>query len=273
MTRDEIFEAWAPPGALWSQWAKPVLFAQLGKTFPQAALQPAPSTAPPAPFGLPPMMPPPVLPDWRTRDVAWEDGSGGAALVLDLPGVESLALGLALTARGYRPVPMFNACLGPHAACDLTGVVLALEAWAADVKSAALPADAPPAFLLDSERLVAKRPLTPGTFDNRWVVFPQDLPSATFLLSRAIRRVVVVQERATEPTHDLAHVLLRWQEAGLRIETYAVGDRAPVRIEVKKPSGYRTLWARILVAMGLRRSAAGGFGAMIPEQSSGGGYS
>ena len=42
---------------------------------------------------------------------------------------------------------------------------------------------APPAFLLDSDRMKAPAP-DPGRFDNRWLVFPQDFPSAAFLRSR-----------------------------------------------------------------------------------------
>src|ERR1700677_3854171 len=29
MTKHSIFDAWAPPSAIWSRWAKPVLFSQL----------------------------------------------------------------------------------------------------------------------------------------------------------------------------------------------------------------------------------------------------
>ncbi len=33
MTREELYEIWAPPGATWSAWAKPALFATL---YPEA---------------------------------------------------------------------------------------------------------------------------------------------------------------------------------------------------------------------------------------------
>lgn len=292
MTREEIFEAWAPAGAIWSQWMKPVLFAQMGRSFTQASVaipppppgfqptalgggvpassiagQPAPSS-----FGISPptSLASVTLPDWRTRDASWAQQANDTAMVIDLPGVDALTVGLALTQRGFRPVPMFNACQGPNAACDLSAVLLGLEQWAADVRAASLPPEAPPAFLLDSERLIPKRPLTPGTFDNRWVVFPQDFPSANFLLSRGIRRVILVG--SAQPLQDLAHVLLRWQEAGIAIEAFVAGSPSPEPIVVKKPSSFRSLWARFLVAMGLKRSSAGGFGAAIPVQSSGGGY-
>src|SRR5580658_4377887 len=84
-----IYEAWAPPEGLWSPWVKPVLFAHLSQSEPPVAV-PVLSSA--AELGL---------------DLA---KAGGMALVLDLPGLESLGLGLELLDHGYRPVPLFNAC-------------------------------------------------------------------------------------------------------------------------------------------------------------------
>jgi len=246
MTREEVFEAWAPAGALWSQWAKPVLFAQIGMQFGAAV---------PRRY-------------WRAEDVSRVPEPGDAAIVVDLPAIVSLSLGMALGQRGYRPVPLYNACMGANAACDLGPVLAALQAWAPEIARMSIDPGAPPAFLLDAERLTPQRPVGPGVFDNRWVVFPQDFPSGNFLLSRGIRRVVLVQDRDA-PMNDLAHVLLRWQEAGIAIE-----DRIGERISVKKPSHFRALWERVLVATGLSRSAAGGFGAPVPlPPPSGGGYS
>jgi hypothetical protein len=34
--KEFIFESWAPPGGIWSDWAKPVLFAFIGHTLPEA---------------------------------------------------------------------------------------------------------------------------------------------------------------------------------------------------------------------------------------------
>src|SRR5436305_7040366 len=89
MTREELFEVWAPAGAAWSGWAKPVLFSQ-----------------------PPPELPP--VPDEPAPDLGWVPRPGeGFALVLDLPGAASVTLGLALAGAGYRPVPLFNACPPP----------------------------------------------------------------------------------------------------------------------------------------------------------------
>ena len=80
----------APPHGRWSPWAKPVLFAHID-----------------AVEGLPHIDIPEIrLPIDRAK-------AGGTALVVDLPGLESVGLGLELARRGYRPVPPFNACPNP----------------------------------------------------------------------------------------------------------------------------------------------------------------
>ena len=85
--------------------------------------------------------------------------------------------------------------------------------------------------------------------------------------------MVLVQEIAGKPQNDLAHILLRWQEAGIRIlGCEASGDKQPEPVQVEKPNNFRALWYRAMVLAGLRRNSAGGFGAIVPEPSSSGGY-
>ena len=250
MTNEEIFDAWAPANALWSQWAKPVLFAQRSETMPPAA-----SAAPHA-----------------TADDRWlPPASGQRAIVVELPALDAVRIGLALARRGHRPVPLYNTCEDPAGVLDMRPLVAALENAVDDLRRAALPPDAPPAFLLDSSRMRPAVPPSPGKFDNRWVVFPQDFPSATFLHSRGIREVVVIQEGET-PQDDLAHVLRRWQETGLSIQVMPPRDASPQSIVVQKPSWFKSLGYRLVALSGLRRNSAGGFGAVIPIARSGGGY-
>lgn len=250
MTNEEIFDAWAPADVLWSQWAKPVLFAQRSDVMP-------PTTA----------AAPPALADDRWLPPA----SGQRAIVVDLPALDALRTGLALARRGHRPVPLYNTCDDPAAVLDVRSLVAALAGAADDLRRAALPPDAPPAFLLDSNRMRPAVLPSPGKFDNRWVVFPQDFPSATFLHSRGIREVVLIQE-GDKPQEDLAHVLRRWQEAGLSIHVMPPRDATPQPIVVQKPSWFKTLGYRLVAISGLRRNNAGGFGAVIPIARAGGGY-
>jgi hypothetical protein len=145
-----------------------------------------------------------------------------------------------------------------------------LRAGAAYLARAGLRPDAPPAFLLDVDR--TRRLAGPGDYDNRWVVLPQDFPSATFLLSRKIREVVLVQRGTGAPRDDLAHVLRRWQEAGVRLSRLDLDTSRSEPLDVPRPSAFRVAWYGLIALLGLRRSNVGGFGAMVPEQTSGGGF-
>ena len=248
MNREALFESWVPPAGVWSLWARPILFAQMPETGS-------------APGGAD---------SWQTFDVSRAPGVGEqTVLVVDLPGAESVWLGLALARRGYRPVPLYNACTGPHEVIDQRAIIEALRAGAEQLAGLALT-DAAPAFLLDSRRMMGPPRLNPGDFDNRWKVFPEDFPSAAFLSSRGFRRAMLIQRGSREPREDLAHVLRRWQDAGLSIEAKDVADGAPPQpITVKRPPWYRRAWLRVLELFGLGRGSPGGFGHVVPQPSHG----
>ncbi len=251
MNNEETFDAWAPVESPWSAWAKPVLFARMNPSF----VRPATSE------------------DWRSIDAAWATPpSGGCAMIVDLPGAESVATGMALARIGYRPVPLFNAVMQSDAVRDLSETATRLFRWADDLRNLRLPPEAPPAFLLDSLRMHADVPPRPGSLDNRSMVFPQDFPSGATLHARGIRHVVRVRAPLENIQDDLQHILLRWKEAGL--QTHAQFPGGPLTPFVpKRPSRFRAAWYRACAILGLRRSAAGGFGSRIPEpSSSGSGY-
>lgn len=249
------FDAWAPQESIWSTWAKPVLFAN---DIAAAALPPTPQ---------------------QTFDVGWSapaDESTG--IVIDLPGSAGVWYALALARAGYRPVPLYNAVPAPSriaepsaSAVDLLPVVAALGQAAPELLQLALRVDAPPAFMLDSNRRVGtNRYLLPGMFDNRSVSLTTDFPSSTFLQSHGIRRVVLVQEINQPPQTDLAHTLLRWQEGGIPILLLNLSRPGePVHINVKRPPFYRLAFQRVLATLGLRRNPLGGFGGVIPIPSAG----
>jgi len=242
----QLFDCWAPVSSEWSKWAKPILFAQ----------------------SEPPTMMPPHAELASDFSLPFDPG---LAVILDLPGVESIAAGLQLARKGFRPVPLFNG------ASSLSEVVKTSEIRrllaAAGPELAALPLNplAPPVFLLDALRDGRGTQPRPGGFDNRWMVFPQDFPSARHLAGRGIHQVVLVQEiDRTAPREDLAHVLMRYQEAGLRLSLLpAAAGAAPAPLHVSKPPQYRLLWHRALAMLGLRRNSAGGFGSVIPQPTSG----
>jgi hypothetical protein len=152
---------------------------------------------------------------------------------------------------------------------DVTRVVDEIGQGTLAVMRAQIAPGAPPVFLLDADRCRNRFPVA-GRFDNRWLVFPQDFPSANYLLSRGVKRVILVQESDT-PQADLAHVLLRWQESGMKILVQPfLAAGLPREITVSRPSGFRTLLYRALAVMGLRRNSTGGFGGIVPAPSSSG---
>jgi hypothetical protein len=251
MTSQDCFAIWAPDEALWTEWAKPVAFA--GAAMPQG--------------GEPPLEPPalqiPGMPESWTQ----------SAIVVDLPGEQAVGVGIALAERGYRPVPIFNGTEGPNAVIAVEPITRALGLGAEALNLISLAPDARPAFLLDSRRSDAAGAKDPGRYDNRWVVLPQDFPSAAFLGSRDIREVVVVQRETLTPAADLTHVLYRWQQAGIRLKVIDLATgQTDDDARVKRPSKFRLAWYVAVALMGLRRSNVGGFGSTVPMQTARGGF-
>ena len=266
MKPEEVYLAWAPPDSIWSPWAIPVPFAQIVC----------------------------VLLDATREMEGVNDLAGGLspapdlAVILDLPGDQAVQLSLALASRGFRPVPLIDGSPGPQIpsiflslnvarptgpadiAVDMSQTLRWLCIGAVQLNGLNISANANPVFLLDALRIGSGQNLGPEVFDNRWKTFPQDFPSARFLLEHGIRRIFLIQDRVAQPAEDLAHVLLRWQLEGLAIfAASAAAVDVPTLISVRRPSQFRALWYRALALLGLRRASAGGFGAW-PHSSGGG---
>lgn len=248
VTNAALFETWTPPESCWSPWAKPVLFAHATSVNTLNALP-------------------------ASDDGAWKDlpsADGHTALIVELPGVAAVKAGVELAALGYQPVPLFNTTPGPKAALDAGAIIAALIVGAERLAQMPLPADAPPAFLLDSHRLTHARP-APGGYDNRWVVFPQDFPSAELLRARGVEDVVVIQISNRAPQDDLRDVLVRYQRGGLHLRMMRRDvPTPPVEIDLPRFRPWRWLRALAILGLGLRRNSAGGFGSVVPMPSSGG---
>src|SRR5262245_23429349 len=250
MPIQDAFTIWAPEDALWTEWAKPVAF--MTATTEAATLAPLAVPVPAIPR----------LPESGTE----------SAIVVDLPGEDAVMMGLTLAARGFRPVPLFNGTIGPNAVIDVGQITRALGAGAVLLREMVIKPDARPAFLLDSRRSEEIGADEPGRYDNRWVVLPQDFPSAVFLGSRGIREVVLIQREESRPAEDLAHVLYRWQKAGIRMRTIDLATGRTDDLRVQRPSFFRAAWYVAIALLGLRRSNVGGFGSTVPEQTGRSGY-
>jgi len=240
-SRDERLEAyrvWAPDNALWTAWAKPVLFMS-------------------APQGFADSM--------EIPEINWAVPDGSTAVVVDLPGSEAVHVGLGLAKMRFRPVPLFNGVDAPGGTIpmvDVSEVVGALYSGADYLRTLNIPDCAPPAFLLDSQRMKGgKVPGIHDNYDNRWLVFPQDMPSASAMQDHCILRVVV---RSDSISDDLAHILRRYQERGIQI--LLCDGTVTKEVQVPAPSRFRSLFYRFIAMCGLTRNAAGGFGGTISEE-------
>lgn len=248
MDAADLFDIWAPSNSIWAQWAKPVVFTVTLSNPARGALG--------------------RLPDL----FAWRSGLGTTAIIVNLPGVDSIAYGLALAEQGFRPVPLFNSVNGPSAVYDVTGIKAALTTGAETLRTLRIGPEAPPAFLIDADRL--KGNLRPGRFDNRWVVFPQDFPSGIYLQAHGIKRAILVQrERNIE--RDLAQVLGLWKRTGLEVLMTPQGSaapQAPERLkEIRRFDLARAAFvAGLIASLSLHRNNAGGFGAILPVPERGG---
>ncbi len=258
------YEAWAPVDGKWTAWVKPTLFTQ--GDFDEGAS--------------------------AAVDVRWApEAKEGTALVIDLVGYYAVDVGLSLAERGYWPVPLFNGMPGHPATVKVDRIQSRLSVGTRLLKEAAANGslDGPPAFLLDSCRL--SRGFHIGrlrVFDNRWAVFPQDVPSAGRFRTAGIKRVLIVTRDRAHLRQDLAEVALTWMQDGMAVWRLAlVDDRAQENrspeIWWKEPVGdakpspfpnqwqlsereHRSFWTRLrwyFTRVSLQRSGAGSFGRMI----------
>jgi hypothetical protein len=249
-----LFGQWSPIDSVWSPWAKPALFAQ---SFSDR-------------YGTPPNQSSvtPITMQWAAGLKA------GTGIVLDAPGQICIPAALQLARMGFRPVPVFNVTTGANAVVDVFPIRDGLYSGAAILESLKLPPDAPPVFVIDAHRCPLSGPGLPGDFDNRWIVFPQDFPSAKFLLAHNIDSIVWAHAPGQRLAADLSQVLLRWQTAGIIMRNVEMESAdAPQPLSVSQPPMFRMMWQRAIAAAGFRRNSIGGFGAQVPFQRSGSGGS
>jgi len=259
----DAYRIWAPDNVLWTEWAKPVAFMNIHAAVPD---------------GL-------ELPELKWISQAHPS----TAVIVDLPGKDGVLEGLALARKGYRPVPLYNGVSYNDASkmiVPVQEIEKALYAGADELlPGLRISPDAPPAFLLDSNRMTGRA--APGRYDNRWTVFPQDMPSAAYLISKGIRNVIVRVAKAESGSEnisyntsglpflssskiqsDLEYVLYKYQSLGIAI--YKTDGISHEQITVSKPSKLKSWFYRLSVIMGLTRNLAGGFGGIVPEPSRGG---
>lgn len=209
MTEKEIYKLWAPAGMLWVDWVRPVAFIDLQtvSTFPVDFAR--------SPFPY------------------FESISKNTALFIDTPGIQSVQEGIALTEKGFRPIPLFNGTQGQANAMALVEthpLKSALQWGAAQLATISLPQNAPPAFLLDSNR-IHRYKMSASVFDNSWDLYHQDIPTAEYFLQHEIHTLLIHSERVHK---DLIKILSPFQKKGISI-FFTTGYQPPKKIVLKKP--------------------------------------
>jgi hypothetical protein len=291
MSKEELYNIWAPPESEWSPWVKPTLFSFLDfvPSFQTAADNEivAPIAAPPAhtpaititPPVVAPVIAPPAARAWppdRELDLSFLSRSP-AALILDLPGPLALQHALQLAFAGYRPIPLYNATPAPsahswlyfsNAIVEVRPILIELIAIARELSRISIRPDAPPAFLLNYNRRQGREP-GEGDFDNRSVSFPTDFPSGNMLLSRNIGQAYVIKREDGVVQADLEHILRNWQAAGVQLFVKSNTSSPPRPLEVPPVSRFHALLDRFNAMLGLRRNLLGGFGGVLPAAGSG----
>jgi len=151
------------------------------------------------------------------EDVYFADGfNKDTAYFLDLPSCDGVEEGLALARLGYRPIPLYNgthAQKGVMALVDNSAIAHALLWGAEGLKTLIIANDAPPAFLLDSNRMHRHKPDV-SVFDNSYDIYAQDIPSAEYFQTHGIKQIVVRGHKIHE---DLSKILYGFQNKGIKI--------------------------------------------------------
>jgi len=209
ITGKEAFITWAPPGCKWSAWVRPVPFI-LHDT---CSLNQVMNFKIPCIFYV-------------------DELQSDTAFFIDMPGYESIKEGLALAKLGWQPIPLYNGTdeqTGVKALVDNHGIECALF-WGADVLADMnIKKDAPPAFLLDSNRLHRHKPEA-SYFDNSWDLYSQDIPSVEYFLDSGIQKIVVKGEKIH---NDLKRIFYKFQKKGIEI-LFTEGYETPQKIIIKK---------------------------------------
>jgi hypothetical protein len=259
-TPEALFRVWGPlEGSPWEPFHSVPLFAALDRVSPGKVgptshrsiweRSPHPLAHPGAP-----------APAWPTPDT-WT--------IVDLPGPLAVEVAAWLvTSAGAQPVCSFDHWPHPKGVLSPEHILAELLRWASTLAAARgrIAADAPPVWVCDSQRL-GNRPGRPGEFDNRYFLDDSALPGPAILHRAGIRRVVYISPGFGElPVPDLEAYLGDLLQAGIELLHARTTDP---ELEPLPMSAPRT--PRPPPRKGFHRSAAGGFGTVVPEPSSGGG--
>lgn len=155
------------------------------------------------------------------------------AIIVDLPEYYSINEGIGLAQIGYRPIPIYNGTSeqkGSRATVNNHAVESALIWGATELEKNNISNVAPPAFLLDTNRMNRYR-VDKSIFDNSWDIYHQDIPSAEYFLKNGTNKIIVRSEEKIQ--QDLSKILYGFQEKGIKI-FFTRGYEEPKEVKIKK---------------------------------------
>lgn len=194
MTGRDAFKLWAPAAVRWSAWVRPVPFTAPGGSPAQNAVL---NFTVPSIFYV-------------------SNPQKDTAIVVDTPDYSSVMEGIALAMLGFRPIPLYNGTNGQEGAMalvDTHAIESALLWGAAELEEIIIPTDAPPTFLLNSNRTQQYK-MNVSVFDNSWDIYDQDMPTAETFLSCGINKIIVHSDKIQK---DLGLILSKFQKKGIAI--------------------------------------------------------
>ena len=209
MKGKEIYKIYAPYGAKWIDWVRPVPFVAID-TYNRKPIA-----------------------NFLDREAMFlKKYQQDTAIFIDLPGKESIELGIGLAHMGYRPIPVFNGTDEQQGSQATTNTYL-IESYLINgsqkLKNIELKNDANPVFLLDSHRTNRYR-AKESIFDNSWDLYKQDIPSAEYFKQNGITKIIVVGETIQR---DLKKIFLKFQEK--EIDIYITdGYTLPKKVKLTK---------------------------------------
>ena len=212
MTGRDVFKIWAPVGAKWVDWVRPVSFIGINNTLKVYEV---------CDFTIPNIN--------YIKQLALD-----TAIIVDLSSYEGVKEGIALAKIGFRPIPLYNGTNeqeGSMPLVDNHAIEYALRWGAVELEKINIANDTAPVFLLDSNRMHRLK-MNPSVFDNSWDIYPQDIPSAEYFLKNDIKKIIV---RGNAIQKDLGKILYKFQKEGIKI-LFTTGYEEPREIKIKKPA-------------------------------------
>jgi len=211
MTGRDIFKMWSPIGAKWVDWIRPVPFISINDFYKMKTVE-----------------------NFTIPDINYiNKRQDHTAIILDLPSYTSIEEGLALAKLGFRPIPIYNGTQAQHGAMALVDnhIEHALVWGAFELQKVKLTNQAPPTFLLDSNRMHHFK-MNISVFDNSWDLYEQDLPSAEYFLKNGINKIIV---RGDKLQKDVIIILFKFQKKGITI-LFSNGYEEPKEVIIRNPS-------------------------------------